>query len=73
MSKTISSEAIQKTKTYKKLPPMRQTFVVKKSNREIINNGVAICRNIGFDEWAKTCGLSNWNIGIVEELLKKTA
>ncbi len=68
---TISSEAIQKTKTYKKLPPMRQNFVVKKSNREIINNGVAICRNIGFEEWAKTCGLSNWNVNIVEELLKK--
>lgn len=70
MSTTISPEAIQKTKTFKKLPPMRQTFIVKKSNREIISNGVAICRNIGFDEWSRSCGLNSWNVEIVRELFE---
>lgn len=71
MNTTISPEAIQKTKTYKKLSPMRQIFIVKKSNREIISNGVAICRNIGFDEWSKSCGLNSWNVEIVKDLFEK--
>lgn len=68
MSITMSSELIQKTKTYKKLTAIRKTFVTKKENRKIINDGLAICRNIGFAEWSKSCGLSNWNIEIVREL-----
>jgi len=68
MNTTISPEAIQKTKTFKKLPAIRQTFIVKKSNRETISNGVAICRNIGFEDWSKSCGLNPWNIEIVKEL-----
>lgn len=62
-------EQIQQTKTYNSLSSMRKEFVVKKNNRKMIDDGIAICRNIGFDTWSRSCGLTSWNVAIVEELL----
>lgn len=65
----ISSEQIQKTQTYSKMEKMRQTFVVKKENRKMINDAITICRNIGFEKWKQSTSFTSWNINIVEELL----
>lgn len=71
MNKSISLEKIEGTKIYKKLPPMKKTFTTKKANRVLINDGLAICRNIGFEIWSKSCGQNQINIDIVKELFEK--
>lgn len=64
----ISAEEIQETETFKSLPVLRKYFIVKKENRREINDSIAICRNIGFDNWNNLSGLNNWNRSIVKEL-----
>lgn len=61
---------IQGTEIYQQLPTIRKSFVTKKENRKIINDGIAICRNIGFEAWANTSGQTSWNIKIVKELFE---
>jgi len=67
----ISAEEIQETETFKSLPALRKSFIVKKENRREINDSIAICRNIGFDNWNNLSGLNNWNRSIVKELFGK--
>jgi len=71
MNSYLTPEQIQATKAYKSLPSLRKTFVTRKENRKLINDGIAICRNIGFAEWSKSCGETFWNINIVKELFEK--
>ena len=71
MTTYLTSEIIQATSAYKRLPDLRKTFVTRKENRKLINDGLAICRNIGFENWSKSCGETFWNIGIVKELFEK--
>lgn len=70
MSTYLSPESIQRTKAYNSLPVMRKSFVTRKENRKAINDGLAICRNIGFESWSKASGETSWNISIVKELFE---
>ncbi len=67
--KMLTPQEIQSTAAYKLLSDIRKTFVVKKENRKQIYDGITICRNIGFENWSKSCGYTSWNIAIVKELL----
>lgn len=70
MNTFISPEKIQETKIFHELPAIRQSFVTRKENRKVINDGLAICRNIGFEAWANCSGQTSWNIKIVKELFE---
>jgi hypothetical protein len=47
MQKLISSEEIQSTQAYQKASFIGRQFLIKRANRELINNAIIVRRNTG--------------------------
>jgi hypothetical protein len=47
MQQLISSEAIQSTQAYQKASFIGRQFLIKRANRELINNAIIVHRNTG--------------------------
>ena len=62
----ISSEEIQSTKTFKKLSPSIKGIVLKRANRQIINDALIVYKNTSYFN----NGLGNINANILTELIE---
>lgn len=63
----ISTEEIKATKAYEKLIPSIKGIILKRVNREVINNALIVYKNTGY--FNSTIG--NKNVEILKELIEK--
>jgi hypothetical protein len=67
---TLSKKDIMATKTYKGLNKMMQVFAIKRNNLKIIEHGVNVAKNIGFDLWENQSNYNWYNKEIVKEIVE---
>lgn len=71
-SKKLIQDQIKDTNTYKNLSRMMQIIVVKRNNALIIENGVKVSKNIGYDNWIKQTHYNWANKCIVKDILNQS-
>jgi|TARA_R110000782_G_scaffold45940_3_gene101816 uncharacterized protein YbgA (DUF1722 family) len=62
----ISSEEIQSTKTFKKLSPSIKGIILKRANRQIINDALIVYKKTGYFN----DNIGNKNTSILTELIE---
>lgn len=67
----IIRKMIMETDVFKELDGMVQTMMLKKGNVEQIRHGVAVCKNIGFDQWERQTNATPRIKLIVKEIFIK--
>lgn len=62
-------EKIEGTKTFRQLNIVQQKMTISKTNRNHLEHGVTVAKNIGLDRWKQICQFSDRNMKIVEDIL----
>lgn len=65
----ITAKEIQETEYFKQLTPVLQKLTLQKKNRDEIQHGMNVSRNIGFENWKKQTGTRYVNQMIVKEII----
>lgn len=65
MDTTLSINEIEKTKAWKRLNTIQQSFAVKRKNRELITNALIVHKSTGIIPG----NIHGYNLGIVQELI----
>lgn len=62
-------EEIKETKTYKSLTKFLKTFTLKRNSIKILEHGVTVATNIGYEKWEKQSNYHWRHKEIVNDIL----
>ena len=73
MTQKITPEAIAQTEFFNTLDPILQKITLHKRNREEIEHGVNVAKNLGFEKWNQITATRYTNRMIVKEILEQSS